>query len=157
MRHHWPVVSCHSYQNCTAICFLVSSRLFQDPYLSLYLHKEPTDKGQEEETEEHVTDLVVRKGKQFLPQSIPILHTPLLSQEIYNLICTLQESIPISPDGIGGVSILHFVRIPGTISTFIFVMIREQTYLVFHRSWAALTFILADSRVNGGNGGFPAS
>jgi hypothetical protein len=68
----------------------------------------------------HVTHLIIRKSKQFLPQSIPILHTPFLTQEINYLICTPQEGIPIPPDRIGGVAILHFVRIPVIIiSTFL--------------------------------------
>jgi hypothetical protein len=66
---------------------------------------------------EHVTDLILRKSKQLLPQPIAVLNTPFLSQELNDLIRSLQKCVPIPPDRIGGVAILHFVRIPDPCST----------------------------------------
>jgi hypothetical protein len=109
---------------------------------------------------QHVTDLILRESKQLLPQPIPILHTPFLGQEIHNLICAFQEGIPVPPDRIRGVAILHFMRIPDLVSFSLphfQISSYKQTYFVFHRSCAAFTLIFAVSRVKGGKGGLPAS
>jgi hypothetical protein len=58
------------------------------------------------------TDLVLRESKQLLPQPIPILHGPLLAQEVDNLIRASKERVPVSPDGIRRVPVLHLMRIP---------------------------------------------
>ena len=86
MRHHWPLASCHSYQNCTAIYshLSITPTKFIIPTPSTWVTKEAN----------HVTEthFIISKSKQLLPQSIPILHTPLLAQEIYYLICSLEKS-----------------------------------------------------------------
>ena len=59
------------------------------------------------EKELHVTDLVVCKSKQLLPQPIPILDTPFLRQKLHNFIVALQKGASIPPNRVSRISILH--------------------------------------------------
>lgn len=83
--HHWPVLSCHSYQNWTAICAGMSAESPSE------IHG-----GKE-------GDLVLRESKQLLPQPVSSLHGPLLGQELLDRVSALEELVAVAPDGVWGV------------------------------------------------------
>lgn len=79
--HHWPVLSCHSYQNWTAICRLVSESRQK-------FHKEKK------------SDLIFCESKKLLSQPVTILHGPLLGQELLDRVSALEELVAVAPDGV---------------------------------------------------------
>lgn len=178
--HHWPVVSCHSYQNWTAIC----------PNASV--------SSQDNLTRGQKGDLIISESEQLLPQPISRLHGPLVGQELLDGVSALEELAAVAPDGVrsvcelwtmsAGICLSYWVRAclvcyassPKNLSLRLCLNCWQKTKLktdlhgsrvsrnvvrnfpssshrtthfVFHASWAALTFLLAVSRVKGGKGG----
>lgn len=62
-------------------------------------------------TQDKATNLVISKRKQLLPQPIPVLLGPFISQELDDLLASLEEGIPISPDRVGSIRKLDDFRL----------------------------------------------
>lgn len=175
VRHHWPAPSCHSYQNWTAIYGASVVTTNEAHVLRRWYSKCEGGGG------ERRSCLVVREGKELLPQTVALLLLPLLCQEDRNLVAPADELVAVPPDRVRRVRELDDVGIPTTnargINTTraLFASSSHVTahcskwglgpgiggkerggkaHLVFQPSWAALTFLRAESSVNGGNGGF---
>jgi hypothetical protein len=111
-------------------------------------------------------DLVAREGEQLLAQPVPVLHGPLLGQEVRDGVAAHEELVPVTPDAVLRVGQLDLVRVSVgqiVLTWCIAVVLRcfygpkRDIYFVFQASWAAFTLICAVSAVNGGYGGFPTS
>lgn len=57
--------------------------------------------------------LVTSEGEELFPKAVAVLLSPLVRQKLLDLVSALQELGPVSPDGVGRVSQLHFGRISG--------------------------------------------
>lgn len=60
-------------------------------------------------------DFVLSEGKELLPQAIAVLFSPLLGQEVDDLVAAVDELVAVPPDGVWGVSHLNRLRVPTSI------------------------------------------
>lgn len=61
---------------------------------------------------------MVCKGKQLLPQAVPVLLGPLVRQEFDDVVPALQEGTAVAPDGVRRVGLADSLRIPIQSSAF---------------------------------------
>lgn len=96
-------------------------------------------------------NLIIRKGKQFLPQLVPILSGPLLAQKINDRLGPHEELVTVAPDRVCGVSFSYRFRVSVTMVSGSWASGGfGENYFVFQRFWAILVFLVAVSSVKGG-------